>query len=657
MLAFVGTWVRARIERAMEVHLAGNLQTILDANVEALREWAAAMRSLAEVLAADDSVRERVAGLVSHAQAKGTAPQVLLAAPGLETLNTHLRPALQARGFQSYFLIDRSLVIIASSAEPLIGINANSSDTLDACFAGNAVVTRPFLLEGPRDDLAGKVLSGQPLMFAAAPVRSRNREVLAVLGLSILPQTDFTRILRTASSGNCGETFAFDRQGLFLSESRFKDQLKQIGLVQDSPDARIILALEARDPLVDLTRGLTSPKRRSELPLTLGVREAIAGRPGMTVSGYRDYRGVPVAGAWTWLPDFDMGLVTKLDLKEAFAPLLPIRLAFWFLFGLLTLGSGVVFFLMRAANRAALKARQLGQYRLEEEIGKGGFGSVYRARHVLMRRPVAVKVLNPEAGANSIARFEREVQMTSRLSHPNTVAIYDYGHTPAGLFYYAMEYLEGLSLAALIAHYGPQPEGRIIYLLRQACASLAEAHAQGLVHRDIKPQNILLTRRGGIPDFVKVLDFGLVKAPENTGELELTGAQTTLGTPLYMSPEAVKSADSVQPASDIYALGAVGYELLTGGPIFPGTTLGEVFMQHLSSTPEKPSARLKRPVSPDLEDLLLRCLAKKPSERPTARQLEQALERCVSATAWNRETAEEWWQIHLASQTAKKPLV
>jgi len=416
-----------------------------------------------------------------------------------------------------------------------------------------------------------------------------------------------------------------------------------------------------RDPLVDLRRGLRSPKHRADLPFTKAVTEAIAGQEGLDAHGYRGYRGVLVVGAWKWLPEFDMGLVSEIDLAEGLAPLRTLRFAFWVLFGLLAVGSVAVFVLMRVARRfhekarqASLEAKQLGQYALDDEIGSGAFGTVFRGHHALMRRPVAVKVLNPLAGDRGIARFEREVQMTCQLTHPNTIALYDYGRTDDGFFYYAMEYLDGYSLDQLIKKHGPQPEGRVISILQQVCASLAEAHARGLVHRDIKPQNIFLTCRGGIPDFVKVLDFGLVKALDTKEQLELTAANATLGTPLYMSPEAVKSPNAVDALSDIYSLGSVGYELLTGETVFCGLSLGEVMLKQVREQPELPSARLKRPVSPDLETLLMRCLAKDPSGRPaSAAALGEALGQCTSKSDWTRREAQEWWSKQNVAKGSK----
>jgi serine/threonine protein kinase len=433
-------------------------------------------------------------------------------------------------------------------------------------------------------------------------------------------------------------------------------------LIPDEPDARSILTLELRDPMVDLSQGRQSPKRRTELPFIHAVSKALNGHAGVDANGYRDYRGVLVVGAWTWLDDFDMGLVTEMGRAEAFHPLHILRMGFWFIFGLLIVGAVLVYVLMRLANRlqatarkAALKAKQLGQYALDDKIGEGAFGAVYRAHHALMRRPVAVKLLQTEKLTQSIAaRFEREVQLTSQLTHPNTITLYDYGRTPEGIFYYAMEYLDGLTIDRLVKQYGAQPEGRVIFILRQVCGSLAEAHAIGLVHRDIKPANVFLTQRGGVTDFVKVLDFGLVKVRDVQGGAELTMAEATLGTPLYMSPEAVEHANDVDARSDLYSLGAVGYFLVTGEALFDCLTLGEVLIHQVKDLPVRPSERLGKAVSPDLEELLMRCLAKNPASRPAnARELDDALARCRSATDWTRELADEWWRKFAATQSDK----
>ncbi|HXP63518.1 MAG TPA: serine/threonine-protein kinase, partial [Dongiaceae bacterium] len=309
--------------------------------------------------------------------------------------------------------------------------------------------------------------------------------------------------------------------------------------------------------------------------------------------------------------------------------------------------------LQAAIRKSALAARRLGQYVLEQEIGRGANGTVYRARHSLLRRPVAVKLLSPDmTNAANAARFEHEVQMTSQLTHPNTVAIYDYGRTPEGLFYFAMEYLGGIDLDQLVRQFGPQPEGRIIHVLRQVCGSLAEAHRIGLIHRDVKPANIILTRRGGVCDLVKVLDFGLVKAV-NRETAEGIKANAVVGTPHFMSPEAVEKPETVDSRSDLYSLGAVGYWLLTGKTLFDHDTVEDLLLCQVKESPPQPAVRLGKPVSPDLADLLMRCLAKQPEQRPpSAEALEHALAQCVSAGAWTVQDAEQWWRANLGAVEA-----
>ena len=305
-----------------------------------------------------------------------------------------------------------------------------------------------------------------------------------------------------------------------------------------------------------------------------------------------------------------------------------------------TLTSRVIYGLRQQVR----EARRLGQYTLEEKLGEGGMGAVYRASHAMLRRPTAIKLLPPDkAGQAALERFEREVQLTARLSHPNTVAVFDYGRTPDGVFFYAMEYLDGINLDQLVREDGPQPPRRVAHVLRQVASALVEAHGIGLVHRDVKPENILLCERGGIPDVAKVVDFGLVKDLERGGAA-LSRADIVQGTPLYLSPEAITAPDRVDARGDIYALGAVGYYMLTGKHVFSGATLVEVCSHHLHTAPEPPSARLGRPVSPALEAILLRCLEKDPACRPaSAALLRDALGAAPGIGEWTEDDARAWW--------------
>jgi serine/threonine-protein kinase len=322
-----------------------------------------------------------------------------------------------------------------------------------------------------------------------------------------------------------------------------------------------------------------------------------------------------------------------------------------------TVGSRVIFGL----RAEAAKVRRLGQYVLEEKIGEGGMGIVYRARHAMLRRPTAIKLLPPErAGEENIGRFEREVQLTATLSHPSTVAIFDYGRTPTGLFYYAMEYLHGLNLDELVRKDGPQLPSRVIHILEQVSGALTEAHEAGLIHRDIKPANIILCERGGMPDVAKVVDFGLVKRVATLDSDDATMMETTrhvlTGTPLYMAPEAVRGEQSVDGRSDLYALGAVGYFLLTGAPVFEAASLVEVVAHHLHTPPRRPSERSPHAVPADLEAVVLRCLAKDPDARfATARDLARALHECARRTPWSIEDAYRWWESFARGPVERRP--
>ena len=269
----------------------------------------------------------------------------------------------------------------------------------------------------------------------------------------------------------------------------------------------------------------------------------------------------------------------------------------------------------------------------------------------MLHRPTAVKLLHVDkTSEETIARFEREVQLTSQLTHPNTIAVYDYGRTSEGVFYYAMELLDGITLDELVNRFGPQPEGRVIAILRQLCGSLAEAHGLGLIHRDIKPANIMLTRRGGLTDFVKLLDFGLVKPRDADRNMTLAGSLT--GTPLYLPPEAVQHHE-LDPRSDIYSVGAVAYNLLTAQSVFDGGTILEICRQHVEETPRSPSERLGRSIDADLEQIVMQCLAKSLDERPeSAENLDVLLAECAAATAWTKASSDEWWEVNLPAAEA-----
>ncbi len=713
LVAVAGWWGDTRLRQTLEAQLKAQLTVTLDANVTALDIWMTNQTQLAGELADDPKVRALACAILERPMRPGGPGQPPPGFSDLMEFDRYLRPRLGEVKYDAAELVkmeDTNFVVVANTAAGgfrFMGTPVSEAHTNDFArlFAsGEPVIITPYKPEPPRffgrgrragppppEGLGGGraapprrggtngLRSGRPPLFTevfrprrgdrsrmqvAAPLRNTNGAVLGALALVIDPDKEFTRILSVAQPGASGETYAFDQHGLLISKSRFDDQLRKLGLL-DVTNTSSALNLRLLDPGGDLLEGYKRLETNAAgRTLTAIVEKAVQGEDGVDVEPTRDYRGVPVVGAWRWLPEHGFGVATQMDAAEAFRPLRLLQWIFVSLFLLLVLCAfGMFLFSYRdiawrkRLSEAELKLKQLGQYMLEEKVGEGGMGVVYRARHALLRRDTAVKLLLPErTDAASIQRFEREVCLTSQLAHPNTIQIYDYGHTPEGVFYYAMEYLRGLNAHDLVGRYGPQPEGRVIHILAQVCESLAEAHGRGLVHRDIKPANIFLCDRGGVPDCVKVLDFGLVReyGQRERDQMNLTGEKAMVGTPWFMPPEAIKDAARSDPRSDIYAVGALGYYLLTGQFVFNVDSVLEIYEKQITQTPVPPSQRSKNPVSRELERLILSCLDKDPERRPqTVTELRALLVACPRAADWAPEARAAWWtDFHSKEQQA-----
>ncbi len=375
---------------------------------------------------------------------------------------------------------------------------------------------------------------------------------------------------------------------------------------------------------------------------------SLAGLP-LLASTYGMYADVDLSPLVPYVPELAGATSTQVAWGQVL-----FAAAWWSCIVALCTGASRVIYGLRKEVR---NVRKLGQYTLREKLGEGAMGAVYRATHAMLRRPTAVKLLTPDkADEHHIARFEKEVQLTAVLTHPNTVTIYDYGRTPEGLFYYAMEFLDGATLTEVVAADGPQPPARVVRILDQAAGALAEAHAVGLIHRDVKPANIMLVEQVGKPDVAKVLDFGLVKQLERLESANVTQEGVITGTPQYLAPEAIRTPDDVGPRSDIYALGAVGYFLLAGRHAFEGETVVEVCAQQLHATPPPLSEQGALDVPVALEALILRCLAKDPAERPAgALALQEALASLDGQLEpWSMEDAQSWWRRHRPTLAARR---
>jgi serine/threonine protein kinase len=649
LFAALGVWMHGAVKAKMRLLTAETLETILEANTNALEIWISNEREEVSSWSKSPTIVRASELLRNQEVAEDDVRAALLSDPNQQMLLTELQGVTEDEDVFGFAIISQSGVILCCNDQSAIGnrVSAEGMAKLIPAFTGKTLMVRPFLDEALDDD-SGAVIE-EPLMAFVSGIGPADGNTELLLVFLVDPEKDFTGILSVGAWGKSGNTYAFDEDGLLLSHSRFTDQLQAAEMIPKGEPS--ILRIEIRDPGGDIRTGFRPTTPMAARPMTKMAASAIQGETGMDTAGYRDYRGVEVIGAWKWLPEVGMGVATEISKEEMNDILRPIRTSYGLLAGMVAIaGAGYLF---KSWNNYRLRmrideVRQLGQYTLTGKIGEGGMGQVYKARHAMLRRPTAIKLLPPgNVNEETIARFEREVQLTSELTHPNTIEIYDFGRTPEGVFYYAMEYLDGLTLADLLRVQSPLPPERVVHILRQACGSLAEAHSIGLVHRDIKPLNIILCKRGGRQDVVKVLDFGLVKDVSTPEDLQVTSEGFIAGTPMYMAPERIRDPKHVDARSDLFAIGAVGFQLLTGREVFLGASAMEVCNQVLHAPAPQVQGSTAQPVSDELNALIDACLAKYPDDRPqSAMTIIEALDAVPEADRWTSRDADHWWAIH-----------
>lgn len=668
-LALLALWAYFGVRQSLRDIRAAEFATVIDAETKALRLWIEQQRRDAARWAAAPQVRAAVESIAA-VDPRGTAPEdVLWEAPARAALFDLLQPYLNESGAVTVKVVSRDGRVLASRYREYSGtrVPPATMTLLSPVLSGETRFVPP--LRGPEHVLTPPLPAfQQPVAWTAAPVRGTAGEVIAILAFARRADGEFARLLGLARLGRTGEAYAFDPAGVMLSQSRFADELRAAGVLAPPGHAAAEASILVRDPGGDLAEGHRPELSPAAWPLTRLAAQAIAARSktqaearrGIILEPYRNYRGAEVIGAWKWLPEYDLGVALEVGAGEAYAPLAYLLVLFGVAFALLLLAVPTALissFSMLRLRRQVGEARRLGPYTLEREIGEGGMSRVYLARHALLKRPTAVKMLKPSVATDEmIARFEREVQLASQLSHPNTIEIYDYGRTRDGVFFYAMEYLDGITLEELVTGGGPVPATRVIAILRQLCGSLREAHNRGLIHRDIKPQNIMLCERGGEYDVVKVLDFGLVKDLDRPDPRDITQFLKVLGTPTYMAPERIRNPADADVRADIYSVGAVAYFLLTGRKVFEAQTDLDLTNQVLHAPPPRPSENATQEIPEELDNLVARCLAKSPTERP--QRMEDVLVVIYVLAAWypwSQTKATEWWEAHRAQPPAAAP--
>jgi len=635
--------------RALDQILAPTLGATLNANTNAIATWLSASRSEVETLGRWIDLRESLEKLQELARDEENAREKLLDSGELDNFQSVAAMTRSEPSDRGLLIVDRKGLILAALEDLAVGRQLSGlgmhvhTDAMEKGFRFLKPTRVADLIQGDSG------ISNQVIMAVVIRMLDTKDQPAASLWMPVDPTAELNDILRIAWLGKTGEAYAFDTNGLMLSESRYNPILQSIGILPAGADASSLLNVQLRDPGGDLANGYVPTIAPPIRPLTRPIQETLSGHfAGVALEGYRNYRGVEVVGGWRWLPEYGLGIIAEVEAPEARALLQPLQRVSNTALILLALTCLVIlgyqFHIQRLQRHASL--HQLGPYTLEKRIGQGGMGTVYLARHAMLRRPTAVKLIREShASRETLTRFEREVQLTSQLAHPNTIEIYDFGRTDDGVFYYAMEYLDGISLARYVPLFGPMPPGRLIHVLRQATGSLAEAHAVGFIHRDVTPQNIMLCERGGVSDMVKVLDFGLIKDLGNYEKVSSTNAIP--GTPVYIPPERLSDPSRVDARTDLYALGAVAFFMLTGREIYQGNTPIDIGDQILNAPVPRPSDHGADHLPPGLDDLVFSLLAKEPHDRPaSALALLRKLEEIQTHAPWTQEEAHAWWEKH-----------
>lgn len=496
--------------------------------------------------------------------------------------------------------------------------------------------------------------SGVAIVFLSPIFDHGTEDVLGYLGYSLNPEDDFSDILNIGEFGESGETYAFDEFGYMISKGRFAEDLKNTALLKHERRKSTIYTIQLREPGGDVMEGFEPDTPMESRPFTKAVQAAFKADNseeaivfGEIMKPYQDYRGIEVVGAWMWLPEYDLGIISEIDAEEAFQNLRYFHLIFGGLYFVVVVLSILLYHSnVRIAliGKKAEGFKKLGQYRLLNKLGEGGFGEVYKAEHMFLKTPVAIKILKREfIGTDMLDRFEKEVKTTSSLHHPNTVRVFDYGTSNQGQFYYVMEYLNGVSLDKIV-QMGDVPASRGIHILLNVCYSLQEAHNRGLIHRDVKPANIMVCNQGGALDIVKLLDFGLVKNVD-TSISQQTQINRIGGTPMFMAPERLRDPFNTDQKVDIYSIGAVGLYM------FSGRYVVELISQQMLSGQETISGEIgqvlhtRKDVPTRLLGLLLDCIHFEPARRPAEMQLLiDDLESLAKEYPWGNKEAHDWWK-------------
>ena len=640
VLGAIGWWTHHSVELSMRATRGDALKSVLDSEAQSLRVWIDDQKISVSRLTRDRQLRALIES-VAQDTIRGSGNDCNSAQT--RRLVELLEEALAGAGTAAVNVVIASGEIIASNFAEYCGLRYRQ-DALDrefsTAFGGESQFIPPHLDSDRLQDSPPSPSLNQPLIWIRSPVRDGIGQVIAVIGVAYLAEAQFSTILAAARAGASDEVYAFDRDGVMLSSSRFEPELQEYALLPKGSSAVGQLVLRA--------------PRTDESARTRLVEAALASNrddeaaSGMLLDPYPGYLANRVVGGWRWMAEDDFFIAIEMSAAEAYAPLETLDTVFAIVFGVMIFAVCVALFFWFTAVliRAEVEKDRMGPYWLSERIGEGGIGNVYLARHDLLKRPSAVKLLKPTRATDEMtARFRREAKLASQLTHPNMIDIYDYGIGVDGTLFYAMELLEGDTVGELVVRSGPMPVARAVHLMRQVCAGLAEAHGKGLVHRDISITNIMACLYGGEYDFAKILDFGLVKSMVEEQSQTITRAIRILGTVQYMAPERLHDPAGVDVRADVYAVGGVLFFLISGRRMFEVEDTVALTSRVINEVPQRLSEAAEQPIPPELDDLVAACLEKERDKRPSSiLEVKEVLDRIAESERWNQSDARAAWE-------------
>ncbi|TWT80025.1 Serine/threonine-protein kinase PknB [Planctomycetes bacterium CA13] len=647
--ALVGWWTYRSVAESVRSALRNELTGVADSVNLAADRFMDDKAQLVESWSRQSHIRDSIAELVEFADTKPSIDE-LKNAPQSDRIKEELQN-LSGVDSVSFIVWNHSFTTIASFLDDRADIGhpvapAGASDVARA-LRGETVIFGPSRLT---DTIKGYVSkTDAPVMACIVPVKGDDGEAVAALlvsGINLFRQ--FDQILHDASISNSLDAYAVNSDGMMISGSPHAVALSNAGKLDVEPK-QIADRLRVTDPGIRLSRDSIDGVQRRALPLTESVASATLMESTVQLDPYNNYAGEQVVGGWRWNPKWQFAVVVEKGVGAAFAPARIVWSSFLLLGSLLTVTAFVA--ASRLARRSLMDqaaAHPLSRYEIVSELGHGGMGVVYRAKHRQLGRDTALKLLHDERNnKEDRLRFDREAKLAASLSNPHSVMIYDYGRSEEGEAYCVMEYLPGLTLHEVVARSGFQPIGRVLFMLRQVCEALKEAHHLDLVHRDIKPQNIMLSLDASVGDWAVVFDYGLAKPLSPDNSTYQTSEVVWAGTPMYMAPERFRSPSIMDPRSDIYSIGCVAYYLLAGRPPYSECDPESLFALIISEQPIGIGIHRGEEVPEPIRDLVYRCMEKDADDRyKDINELAKAIDAIRGGYPWSAEDAAAWWKQH-----------